>query len=384
MASAPLTPLDELSLEALKEREVEEKGGSGSRKWKPDVEPEWEVLEGRMEVGRVAHTTVCGGGLICAVGGICADTVEVHDTAIRIWTALAGGGMSQARKYSVSTMHKGKLYVVGGENEAEETWRSVEVYDFATQQWSPLPTEMATARSEHGCVVCEDKLYVVGGRDEEDTILDSVEVYDFVTETWSILPAPMPKARTNISNAVVLHKGKVYVVGGGSGGGWLQSVAVYDIAAEAWSVLPAEMMVGRYYHAAAVHGNTIYVLGGRQGDTSLRSVEVYEIAGGEWSMISSEMRVSRQMLAAAVHGGNLYAVGGGPDAAAAFTMEVLALPSPLPWAPTQHSTFPNSFQRTVFTLMCCFARTNTLPDDVLFTIMRLLHRSAFALPLLAR
>ncbi len=50
-------------------------------------------------------------------------------------------------------------------------------------------------------------------------------------------------------------------------------------------------------------------------------------------------------------------------------MEVLALPSILPWTPTRHSTFPNSFKRTVYTLMCCFARTNTLPDDVLFKIM---------------
>jgi hypothetical protein len=154
---------------------------------------------------------------------------------------------------------------------------------------------------------------------------------------------------------------------------------VYDIAAEEWSVLPAEMMVHRRFHATAVHGNQIYVLGGADERwTSLRSVEVYDIAAGEWSMLSVEMNMARHYLAAAVHGDNLYAIDGGDDEADQ-TMEVLALPSPLPWTPTRHSTFPHSFKRTVSTLMHCFARTNSLPDDVLFKIIWLLLRPAFKL-----
>jgi N-acetylneuraminic acid mutarotase len=322
------------------------------------------------------------GGTICAVGGdVSPDTVEVYNTATKVWSELAGGGMSRARKFSASTVYKGKLYMVGGWNEG--VLRCVEVYDFATQQWSPLPTEMATARSSHGAVVCKDKLYVVGGQDAEDTELASVEVYDFATETWSILPAPMPQARTEINNAVVQHKGKLYVVGGGCAGEYLQSVAVYDIAAEAWSVLPADMMVHRQRHAAAVHCNKIYVLGGMdEGYTALRSVEVYDIATGQWSMMPVAMNVARSTFAAAVHGDNLYAIGGF-DADAQHTMEVLALPSPLPWTPTRHSTFPHSFKRTVYTLMHCFARTNALPDDVLFKIIWLLDRTAFKQPALA-
>jgi hypothetical protein len=48
---------------------------------------------------------------------------------------------------------------VGGEDPVEdEAWRTVEVYDFATQQWILLLTEMGTARHAHGVVVCENKL----------------------------------------------------------------------------------------------------------------------------------------------------------------------------------------------------------------------------------
>jgi N-acetylneuraminic acid mutarotase len=237
---------------------------------------------------------------------------------------------------------------------------------------------MATARSEHGCVVCEDKLYVVGGEDSDGTVLDSVEVYDFGTEAWSILPAPMPQARTSINTSLVQHKGKVYVVGGiNSLGERLQSVAVYDIAAEEWSVLPAEMLVNQRGYAAAVHGNQIYVLGGfDEGFTTLRSVKVYDLAASVWSMMSVEMHVGRSACAAAVHGDNLYAIGGF-NTDARHTMEVLALPSPHPWTPPRHTTVPHSFKRTVSTLMHCFAHTNTLPDDVLFKIIWLLLRTAF-------
>jgi hypothetical protein len=99
-------------------------------------------------------------------------------------------------------------------------------------------------------------------------------------------------------------------------------------------------------------------------------------------MMSGEMNEARSTFAAAVHGDNLYAMGGyGTDAQ--HTMEVLALPSPLPWTHTRHSTFPHSFKRTVYTLVHCFARTDALPDDVLFMIIWLLDRTAFKQPALA-
>jgi hypothetical protein len=362
--------------------EVEEKGGV----WKADVEAEWELLDGtgRMEEARQWHTTAMHKDMIYAVGGEGSpDTVEVYDTATNVWTELAGGVMSRARNDSASAVYKGKLYVVGGMNEDGEMLRTIEVYDFAAQQWSLLPTEMTDAREEHGVVVCEDNLFVVGGWGEDYTALDSVEVYDFATETWSILPAPMPQARASIRNAVVQHKGKIYVVGGYGVWGRLQSVAVYEIAADEWSVLPVGMRITREYPAVAVHGNKIYVLGGRDENfTTLRSVSICDIAAGAWSTMPVEMNVPRLSFAAAVHGDNLYAVGG-LASDARHTMEVLALPSPLPWTPTRHATFPNSFKWTVYTLVCCFARTNALPDDVLFKIIWLLLRSAFKQPLSA-
>jgi N-acetylneuraminic acid mutarotase len=368
-------------------KEAEGKGDGGLMEEK---EAEWEVLPSRMEDMRLGHTAVVHGSMICAVGGhLSSDTVEVYDIATQQWK-LCGGSMPRGERIgSASAVHKGKLYVVGGGSGPDMMWNSVDVYDFATGTWSTMSTETRTARIGHAVVVCEDKLYVVGGEAADDSVSDSVEVYDFAAETWSILPATMPQGRSDITNGVVVHKRKIYVVGGISDGeDDLRSLAVYDIVAEEWSVLPAEMVVTRRGCAAAVHGNKIYALGGEEGEeaTSLRSVEVYDIATGNWSTMSTEMKLARAVCAAAVHGDNVYAIGGIVDDSADIdddrTMEVLRLPSLLPWTPARHATFPHSFKRTVFTLLCCFARTNALPDDVLFMIMWLLVRSAFKQPTL--
>jgi hypothetical protein len=179
---------------------------------------------------------------------------------------------------------------------------------------------------------------------------------------------------------VVEHKGKIYVVGGqgrrhGESHGTL---AVYTVADDEWSVLPAKMIVDRKFSSATVHGDQIYVLGGVDVNYNpVRSVEVYDIVTGEWSMMP-RMLGRRSHFSTAVHGDNLYAVGGFHSSG--HTMEVLALPSLLPWTPIRNNIFPQSFQRAVYTLMHCFARNNILPDDVLFKIMRLLLRSAFKPP----
>lgn len=95
-----------------------------------------EVVDGRMEVGRYAHTAAVHAGTICAVGGIdSTDTVEVYDTTTKVWSEIGDGGMSQRLYGSASAVHNGKLYVIGGRTGMymSEALRSVEVYDFATQ-----------------------------------------------------------------------------------------------------------------------------------------------------------------------------------------------------------------------------------------------------------
>ena len=98
-------PLLELSMSELKERAaahgitapagdqgekatwiaaIQQAEGSGGG-WKPDVGAEWEVVDGRMGVGRYYHTAAVHGGTICTVGGVHSpDTVEVYNTTTKV------------------------------------------------------------------------------------------------------------------------------------------------------------------------------------------------------------------------------------------------------------------------------------------------------------
>jgi hypothetical protein len=70
-------------------------------------------------------------------------------------------------------------------------------YDFVTEQWTTLPTEMQVARSHHVAVVHQNKIYVVGGEDDEDVPLTSTECFDIATQEWSMLPTQMRMGRQN-------------------------------------------------------------------------------------------------------------------------------------------------------------------------------------------
>jgi N-acetylneuraminic acid mutarotase len=176
----------------------------GTRKME-DGEATWEVVPGRLGTRRQDHTAVVHGGTICAVGGAFSlDAVEAYDITTQEWHKLAGGSMSEPRKLSTAAVYKGKLYVVGGQHDGRNGMlRSVEVYNFATQQWSLLPTELSVGRCGHGAVVCEDKLYIIGGEgamwmhggNATRNHLTCVEVYDFVSSTWSVLTTTLPQIR---------------------------------------------------------------------------------------------------------------------------------------------------------------------------------------------
>ena len=52
--------------------------------------------------------------------------------------------------------------------------------------------------------------------------------------------------------------------------------------------------------------------------------------------------------------------------------DVIKYPSYSPWTPSKHKTLPTASKSIIVTLMYCFARTNIIPDEILFKIIWLL------------
>jgi len=75
--------------------------------------------------------------------------------------------------------------------------------------------------------------------------------------------------------------GKIYVLGGFSGGSELKSVYVYDPGADSWSETTQMPIRNHTFGAVAFQGD-IWTFGGRRGEETLRDVWIFDPGTGEW------------------------------------------------------------------------------------------------------
>jgi N-acetylneuraminic acid mutarotase len=143
-----------------------------------------------------------------------------------------------------------------------------------------------------------------------------VEEYDPATDTWRAR-SPMPTARNHAAIGAVA--GKIYVIGGRLGAGFItiasntDIVEEYDPATDQWGALKARMPTARSAVAWGVHGGRIYVAGGEFQDDRLmaafRALEAYDPAANRWEALP-RMPAPRHGLAGAVIGRRFHLVSG--------------------------------------------------------------------------
>jgi N-acetylneuraminic acid mutarotase len=100
-------------------------------------------------------------------------------------------------------------------------------------------------------------------------------------DTWAT-GAPMTTARFGLGLAAASN-GKLYAVGGSSGGFGLSTVEEYDPASNTWATR-ASMPTGRsYLGLAAASNGKLYAVGGTGGNSTLNTVEEYDPASDTWA-----------------------------------------------------------------------------------------------------
>jgi N-acetylneuraminic acid mutarotase len=241
----------------------------------------------------------------------------------------------------------GKIYVMGGfvapatkAIPLGAAWEPVsDAYEFnpATDSWktlAPLPGKRgaATAAEVGG------KIYVIGGATTMDgdkapfftafgpaKVVGTNEVYDPATNKWETRN-PMSVPRNHAFGGVV--NGKIYVIGGRTGHGFILSatntdvVEEYDPAANTWSMPKERMPTARSGGASGSDGRLIYVAGGEVTTTELvgayRAVEAYSPATNSWITLPT-MPMPRHGVAGAVVGNRFHLVSGMIQSAGAFT-----------------------------------------------------------------
>jgi endoglucanase len=138
--------------------------------------------------------------------------------------------MSTARYgAAAAALTDGRVLVAGGIDDGSgNATASAEVYDSATDAWTPVAA-MGSARAFAAAAPISGDRVLVAGGDVAGSPSPSAEIYDGLTGTWSAA-APMAQARSR-ANAVALPDGTVWVVGGVNGG----ASELYHPATNSWS-----------------------------------------------------------------------------------------------------------------------------------------------------
>jgi N-acetylneuraminic acid mutarotase len=241
----------------------------------------------------------------------------------------------------------GKIYVMGGFVVPKDNaipvggaWEPIDnawEYDPAADSWKSLPP-LPGKRGSALAAEAGGKIYVIGGATTVDgskdpfftffgpsKVLATNDVYDPAKNKWESR-TPMSVARNHAFGAAV--NGKIYVIGGRTGHGFILSATNTDVVEEynpvsnSWSAPKERMPTPRSGGAWGTDGRRIYVAGGEVTTTELvgafKAIEAYDVLTNSWMTLPS-MPMPRHGVAGAVIGNRFHLVSGMVQSAGVLT-----------------------------------------------------------------
>ena len=187
-------------------------------------------LAGKMATPRIGFTaTALNNSKILLVGGLDSqnnvlDTAELYDPAARKFIAVANT-MSDRRTFHTATLLlTGKVLVAGGAtNLSGDTTSSADIYDPATNSFTPATFPMDHQRAAHTATLfptgpLAGKVLITGGIGGSSFFFkdSSAELYDPASQEFTLLSSFMNEPRS-LHTATLLDDGSVLLAGGFSG-----------------------------------------------------------------------------------------------------------------------------------------------------------------------
>lgn len=212
--------------------------------------------------------------------------VYIYDPESDSWEKGPEIPEGRRRGAAGAVSYNGKIYLVGGiqNGHIDGHVRWLDVFDPDTGEWEQL-ANAPRFRDHFQAAVVGDKLYAAGGRRTShatgrtlELTIPEVDVYDFSTGTWTPLPpsGDLPAERAGTTAITV---GNRLVILGGESGSQVEAhseVEVYNPETGEWYAL-APMNTGRHGTQAIVHDGKIYIAAGSEtrGATEINSQEVF-------------------------------------------------------------------------------------------------------------
>jgi large repetitive protein len=184
---------------------------------------------------------------------------------------LQGPEIPRKRGASAAVLHNGKIYIVSGQTSGHAGGHVAWVDEFnpVTNTWRQL-ADIPNSRDHIHAVVVNNKMYIMSGRKSDyqspagvqGNTIAQVDVFDFATETWTTLPssANIPTLRAGAS--VTYLSNEILVLGGEStSSSTLPKAEAFDPNTQTWRTI-APMLTGRHATQAIVNNGVVYLAGG--------------------------------------------------------------------------------------------------------------------------
>lgn len=252
--------------------------------------PAWEPLASIPAAFNSGKATAMNGKIYVPGGINPSSGIErnqyVYDIAANTWATLPAPPKG-VHAYSLAADNaKNIYYLSGGSDGVVAGFTDVQAYDIQASKWNTLPP-MNTARFAHESVLANGKLYIAGGIGSAGG-LTSGEVFDFATQKWSPI-AEMPRVHQYMISALAQDAtGRLLwlIIGGeDSNANPISAIDAYDFASDKWLTLDGSynLPVARTRLGSATLGGFIYGVGGISpiaGVTStVRTVERFKLDG---------------------------------------------------------------------------------------------------------
>lgn len=159
---------------------------------------------------------------------------------------------------------------------------SVEVFDFDSRQWSPLPDLPIPRAASTGAIVRGNRIMVVGGVTSKQVPIRKVDCFDVDTGKWVDFPS-LPLGV--VGPYVRLVDDMLYCVGGTDKKGCNQSV-VFDFDRNEWLNLPRKP-TPCYSCGGYLYDRKLIIVGGRNGQDPVQAVESFCLETRQWERLAS-------------------------------------------------------------------------------------------------
>lgn len=297
------------------------------------------ALGATMSTPRAMHTaTLLADGRVLITGGFSTaafpspalNTAELYDPATNTFTPLVARMRSARTSHTATRLPDGRVLLAGGQadNNNGDGVASAELYDPVSRTFSSVTAPMASPRGGHAAVLlASGRVLLVGGYYQgAGTLRSDAELYDPATQTFTALAAKMVRLRES-HRATLLPSGRVLITGGGDSRAGLDTAELYDPASQSFAALPARMTSVRAApEATTLPGDVVLITGGATafsptGTVALKSAEVFDPTTQAFTSIAATMVTSRLGHAGVLlANGTVLLTGGGTASGASLTV----------------------------------------------------------------